>query len=89
MLFLQVLLSLTDHVYFELPWFLKRAVAEALKPSKMTVTFRHMFFTGQIFDTGFRVVVFYIWISLKFINFERTKTSCHGNSKCLDISRTI
>ena len=31
----------SDHVYFQLPWFLKRAVAEALKLQKMTVTFRH------------------------------------------------
>ena len=28
----------SDHVYFQLPWFLKRAVAEALKLHKMTVT---------------------------------------------------
>ena len=44
----------SDHVYFQLPWFLKRAVAELLKLQKMTITFRHIFFTGQIFDTGFR-----------------------------------
>ena len=44
----------SDNVYFQLPWFLKRAVAEALKLQKMTVTFTHMSFTGQIFDTGFR-----------------------------------
>ena len=43
----------TDHVYVQLPWFLKRAVAEALKLQKMTVTFRHKFFTGLIFDIGF------------------------------------
>ena len=41
------------HVYFQLPWFLRRAVAETLKLQKMTVTFRHMSFTGQIFNTGF------------------------------------
>ena len=43
----------SDHVYFQLPWFLKRAAAEALKLQKMTITARHMSFTGQIFDTGF------------------------------------
>ena len=48
----------SDHVYFHLSWFLKRAVAEALKLQKMTVTFRHMFFTGQIFGTGFREDIF-------------------------------
>ena len=50
----------SDHVNFQLPWFLKRAVAEALKLQKMTVTFRHMSFTGQIFDTGFKGDVFYL-----------------------------
>ena len=48
----------SDHVYFQLLWFLKRAVAEALKLQKMTITFRHMLFTGQIFDTGFRMDIF-------------------------------
>ena len=48
----------SDHVYFQLLWFLKRAVAEALKLQKMTVTLRHMLFTGQIFDTGFRMDIF-------------------------------
>ena len=41
----------SDHVYFQLPLFLNRAVAEALKLQKMIVTFRNMFFTGQMFDT--------------------------------------
>ena len=50
----------SGHVYFQLPWFLKRAVAEALKLQKMTVTFRHMSFTGQIFNTGFKGDVFYL-----------------------------
>ena len=49
----------SDHVYFQLPWFLKRAVAEALKLQKMTVTVKHMSFTGQIFDTGFMGDVFH------------------------------
>ena len=49
---------LSDHVYFQLPWFLKRVLAEALKLQKMTITFRHMFFSGQIFDTGFRMNIF-------------------------------
>ena len=48
------------YVYFQLPLFLKRAVAEALKLQKMTVTFRHMSFTGQIFNTGFKGDVFYL-----------------------------
>ena len=39
----------SDRAYFQLPWFLKRAVAEALKLQKMMVTYRHMFCTGQIF----------------------------------------
>ena len=43
----------SDHVYFQLPWFQQRAVAEALKLQTMTVTFNHNFFTSQIFDTGF------------------------------------
>ena len=46
------------HVYIQLPWFLKHAVAEALKLQKMTVALRHTFFTGQIFDTGFRGYIF-------------------------------
>ena len=50
----------SDHVYFQLPWFLKRAVAKALKLQKMTVTFRHMSFTGQIFNTGFKGDIFYL-----------------------------
>ena len=50
----------SDHVYFQLPWFLKRGVAEALKLQKMAVTFRQMSFTGQIFDTGFKGGVFYL-----------------------------
>ena len=50
----------SDHVYFQLPWFLKRAMAEALKMQKMTDTYRHMLFTGQIFDTGFRGDIFYL-----------------------------
>ena len=50
----------SDHVYFQLPWFLKHAVAEALKLQKMTDTFRHMSFTGQIFNTGFKGDVFYL-----------------------------
>ena len=50
----------SDHVYFQLPWFLKRAVAEALKLQKMTVTFRHISFTCQIFNTGFKGDVFYL-----------------------------
>ena len=50
----------SDHVYFQLPWFLKRAVAEALKMQQMTVTYRHMLFTGQIFETGFRGDIFYL-----------------------------
>ena len=48
----------SDHMYFQLLWFLKRAVAEAVKLQKMTVTFRHMFFTGQMFDTGFIMDIF-------------------------------
>ena len=36
-------------MYFQLPWFLKRAVAKARTLQKMTVTVRHMSFTGQIF----------------------------------------
>ena len=50
----------SDHVYFQLPWFQKRAVAETLKLQKMTVTYRHMLFTGQIFYTGFRGDIFYL-----------------------------
>ena len=52
--------TISDHVYFQLPWFLKRAVAETLKLQKMTITFWHMSFTGQIFDTGFKGDVFYL-----------------------------
>ena len=44
----------SDNVYFQLPSFLKRAAAEALKLQKMTVTFSHKFFTSHIFDTCFR-----------------------------------
>ena len=51
----------SDHAKFKLPWFLKRAVAEALKLQKMTVTFRHMFFTGQIFDTAFRGEIYFVF----------------------------
>ena len=29
----------SDHVYFQLPWFRQRAVAEALQLQTMTVTF--------------------------------------------------
>ena len=36
-------------MYFQLPWFLKRAVAKARMLQKMTVTVRHMSFTDQIF----------------------------------------
>ena len=50
----------SDHVYFQLPWFQKRAVTEALKLQKMTVTFRHMSITGKLFDTGFRGEVFHL-----------------------------
>ena len=50
----------SDHVYFQLPWFLKRAIAEALQPRKMIVTYRQMLLTGQIFDTGFRGDIFYL-----------------------------
>ena len=50
----------SDHVYFQLPLFLNRAVAEAMKLQKMTVTARHVSFTSQIFDTGFRRDVFYL-----------------------------
>ena len=48
----------SDHLYLQLPWLLKRALAEALKLQKMTVTFRNMFSTGQIFDAGFRMDTF-------------------------------
>ena len=44
----------SDHVYFQLPLFLKRVVAEALKLQKMTVRFGFKFFTSQTFDTCFR-----------------------------------
>ena len=54
-------------MYFQLIWFLKRAVAEALKLQKMTVTFRHMFFTGQILDTGFRMDIFCLLTGLKLV----------------------
>ena len=50
----------SDHVYLQLPCFLKRAVAEALKLQKTAVTFRRMSFTGQIFDTGIKGGVFYL-----------------------------
>ena len=50
----------SDHVYFQLPWFLKGAVAEALKLHKMIVTFRHMLFTGQIFNMTFKGDVFHL-----------------------------
>ena len=50
----------SDHVYIQLPWFLKHAVAEALKLHKMTVTFRLMSFIGQIFDTALKGDVFYL-----------------------------
>ena len=50
----------SDCVYFYLPWFQKCVVAEALKLQKMTVTYRHMLFTDQIFDTGFRGDIFYL-----------------------------
>ena len=36
-------------------------MAEALKLQKMTVTFRHMFFTGQIFDTAFRGEIYFVF----------------------------
>ena len=36
-------------MYFQLPWFQKRAVAKERTLQKMTVTVRHMSFTGQIF----------------------------------------
>ena len=48
------------HVYFQLPWFLKRRMAEALKLRKMSVTYRQILFTGQIFDTGFRGDIFHL-----------------------------
>ena len=50
--------NISDNVYFQLPWFLKRAVAEALQLPKITYTYRHMLFTGQIFDNGFREDIF-------------------------------
>ena len=50
----------SDHVYFQLPWFLKRAEAETLKLQNMTVTVRRMSITGQIFDTGFTGDVFHL-----------------------------
>ena len=50
----------SDHVYFQLPWVLKPAVAEALKLPKITVTFRHISCTGQIFGTGFKGDVVYL-----------------------------
>ena len=52
----------SDHVFFQLPWFLKHALAKALKLQKMTFIFRHMFFSGQIFDTGFRLHIFCLGI---------------------------
>ena len=51
----------SDHMYFQLTWFLKRAVAEALKLQKMTFTFRHIIFTGQVFDTGFRGDIYFVF----------------------------
>ena len=75
---------LYDHVYFQLSWFLKREVAEAFKLQKMTVTFRHMFFTGLILVTGEIDFVFEF-----HENYNRPKTGCHGNSNCFDISRTV
>ena len=50
----------SGHVYFQLPWFLMRAVAEAHSLQKMTVTSRHVLFTDQIFNTGFRADIFYL-----------------------------
>ena len=55
----------SDHVFFQLPWFLKRAVAKELKLQKMTITFRHLCFTGQIFVTGLRGDIFC------FLNFTK------------------
>ena len=51
----------SDNVYFQLPWFQKRSMAEALKLQKMTFTYRRMLFTGQIFDTGFRGDIYFIF----------------------------
>ena len=51
------------YMYFQFPWFLKRAVAEALKLQKTTETYGHMLFTGQIFDTGFRGDIFYLFVT--------------------------
>ena len=48
----------SDQMSFQFPWFLKRAVADALKLQKMTVTVKHLLFTGQMFDTGFRGDIF-------------------------------
>ena len=59
-------------MYFQLPCFLKRAVAEALKLQKITVTFTHMYCTGQIFDTGFRGDIFF---TLNFVQIIKILTS--------------
>ena len=37
-----------------------KACGEALKLQKMAVTFKHISFTGQIFDKGFKGDVFYL-----------------------------
>ena len=78
-----------DHVYFQLPWFLKRAVAEALKLQKMAVTFSTCRFLVKYLIRVLRDMYFIFEFHFKYIKFNWPKTVCHGISKCLGISRTV
>ena len=44
----------SDYMYFQLPWFQQRAVADVLNMQKMKITLSHKHHNGQIFYTSFR-----------------------------------
>ena len=44
----------SDCMYFQLPWFQQRAVADVLNMQKMKITLSHKHHDGQTFYTGFR-----------------------------------
>ena len=76
----------SDHVYFQLSWFLKRAVAEALKLQKMAGTCRLLV---KYLIRVSREMYFIFEFHFKYINVNWPKTVCHDINKCLDISRTV
>ena len=76
-------------MYFPLPWLQQRAPADVLNMQKMKLHLVISTIMAKYFILVSGEIQFPFEIHEKIVKLHRHENGCHGNSKSLDISRTV